>query len=922
MQRFKLFLLFNLHLMLVTALLAQVDTAWVRRYNGTGNQDDKASAIAVDDSGSVYVTGTVYSSDTTYGDYATIKYNSQGIQQWIQIYNGLGSGDDRGSAIAVDDSGNVYVTGSSDRSAGTNQDYATIKYNSQGVQQWVATYNGPANGRDYASAIAVDDSGNVYVTGTSYGGYTNEDDYATIKYNSQGVQQWVARYNGPDNWYDNARAIAVDDSGNVYVTGNSAGSGTSQDYATIKYNAQGNIEWVARYNGPDNLEDYATAIAIDGSRNVYVTGYSKSSSTWFDYVTIKYNSQGNPEWLARYTGPGYLEDYAYALTIDGSGNVYVTGCSHGGSNTNLDYATIKYNSLGVQEWVARYNGPDNREDYAKAIAIDGSGNVYVTGYSFDTLGDYATIKYSNSGEQRWIARYNGPGNGEDCANRIAVDGSGNVYVTGYSKGYGTYDDYCTIKYVQGLVHDVKTVRILAPVGGVRLDTVITPQAEVKNVGNFTENFPVIFRIGTFYDETLFVNLEPNATTILSFPNWIANPIGHHIVKCSTALSNDNYPDNDAVMGSVSVVIDTGPVITRITPNYGGNIGNVRVDIIGRRFCRDSLQKTIVRLVRIGQPSLTAYTEVIDSTKIIAEFDLTGAEVGFWNVVVINPNGDSTICYDGFRILPGYEGLWMDFVGNDRIRIGRYDYYTVWVGNAGNVDAYGLAINIDMPAELQITRITRGDGVTIWDRNTIINNHQIGQNLYPEYWLGAPPGITSSVLRYGDVLWLPFLGRGQTVSFTMTVFAPESLKDGQDLAPAVAILIGLGTAVGTSFVQHFIAQTIGARFGPDETRLPWLKALGRSFVRACAMTWEDWNPLNWFNWSTSAAQEFFGQVVDEDKPLAKIFQRYGMSAAKATETAEKLAEAGKNLKLAKINPILNLVLFGAQTSLESYEKLQY
>ncbi|MEO0114642.1 MAG: hypothetical protein ABIK93_04110, partial [candidate division WOR-3 bacterium] len=239
-----------------------------------------------------------------------------------------------------------------------------------------------------------------------------------------------------------------------------------------------------------------------------------------------------------------------------------------------------------------------------------------------------------------------------------------------------------------------------------------------------------------------------------------------------------------------------------------------------------------------------------------------------------------------------------------------------------VDAYGLAINIDIPEELRLTRITRGDGVIIWDRNTIINNHEIGRALYPEYWVGAPPGITSSVLRYGDVLWLPFLGRGQTVSFTMSIYAPENLKDGQDLAPAAAILIGLGTAVGTSFVQHFIAQTIGARFGPDETRLPWLKALGRSFCRACAMTWEDWNPLNWFNWSTSAAQEFFGQIVDEDKPLAKIFQRYGMSAAKATETAEKLAEAGKNLKLAKINPILNLVLFGAQTSLESYEKLQY
>ena len=130
--------------------------------------------------------------------------------------------------------------------SGTNYDYATIKYNSSGVMQWVQTYNGPGNVSDIAYSIAVDGSGNVYVTGYSSQGGTNSD-YATIKYNSSGVQQWVQRYNGPGNGVDGAYSIAVDGSGNVYVTGQSYGGGTSLDYATIKYNSSGVQQWVATY---------------------------------------------------------------------------------------------------------------------------------------------------------------------------------------------------------------------------------------------------------------------------------------------------------------------------------------------------------------------------------------------------------------------------------------------------------------------------------------------------------------------------------------------------------------------------------------------------------------------------------------------------------------------------------------------------
>ena len=414
-------------------LSAGVDTAWVRHYgSGLLPSHDEATAIAVDDSGNVYVTGTCVSFPTGYG-YMTVKYNSSGSQLWVTCSNGSGNSWDEVTALAVDASGNVYVTGTS-RDSDTGLDYSTIKYNSEGVEQWVACYNGPANSSDWVSALAVDASGNVYVTGTIISSDT-QSDFATVKYNSEGVEQWVACYNGAGNSHEEASALAVDTSGNVYVTGVSYGSFPEADYATVKYNSQGIEQWVARYNGPANSSDWAKSLAVDASGNAYVTGRSSNN-----YVTVKYTPEGIEQWVARYNGGG--DDHATALAVDASGNVYVTGGSRD-SDTGSDYATVKYNSEGIEQWVARYNGPGNGYDAASALAVDASGNIYVTGGSG---GYFATVKYNSEGVEQWMASCKGPANSSDWATALAVDASGNVYVTGGSEALTTEADYSTVKY--------------------------------------------------------------------------------------------------------------------------------------------------------------------------------------------------------------------------------------------------------------------------------------------------------------------------------------------------------------------------------------------------------------------------------------------------------------------------------------------
>lgn len=430
---------------------AQINVQWVGRYTSAGNNIDRAKSMVVDPAGNSFVVGTGWNGSNF--DIVTIKLDPNGNQLWVSSYNGTGSGYDEARAIVTDASGNVYVTGYS-AGPSANYDIVTVMYNPAGVQQWATRFNGTANGFDEGYDIAVDASGNVYVTGGTVTTTTNLN-YITIKYNNAGVQQWATTYSNTSNASnaETAYAICLDAAGNVYVTGTSFGpTANDHDIATVKYNNAGVQQWVRRYNGPGSVYDAGNDIVVNAAGEVFVTGYARDlvGTTNYSYITIKMNAAGVQQWASIYDGPGNDYDVANALTITPAGNIAVTGRSLGNTSTAEDMATILYDPNGAVIWVRRYDGGVVNYDEGVSIVADSSNRIFVNGYSYKSSSnnDYLTIKYEANGDTSWIVKYNGTANNSDQSYAIAIGPTAEIYVGGMSKGSGSNEDFTVVKYCQ------------------------------------------------------------------------------------------------------------------------------------------------------------------------------------------------------------------------------------------------------------------------------------------------------------------------------------------------------------------------------------------------------------------------------------------------------------------------------------------
>jgi hypothetical protein len=435
---------------------------WVSSYNGPNHGFDAGTAtVASADGSMVFVTGSSAGSNST-DDYATVAYvAATGAQLWASRYNGPGGQTDIPFAIGISpDGGTVYVTGES-VGAGTGFDYATIAYNARtGAQKWLRRYNGPGNSTDIAKSLAVSPTGSaVYVTG--YSGTHGRNDYVTIAYSAAtGARLWLSRYNGRAGGNDQGRAVVVSPDGRtVYVTGRSQGKTSGYDIATVAYAAAtGAQQWVARYNGPANLNDFGSAVAAGpGGQTVYVTGGSGAPGNHLNFVTIAYKSStGKALWASRTVGWLVINNVDSSVGVTPDGQTVVVANYTAGTTTRTAYATTAYSaSAGTVQWSRRYAGPaGNNDNQPSALGISPDGSTtYVTGTSDSPTSerDYATVAYQiATGARLWVNRFTGLGNSFDQANALAVNPrSGAVYVTGSSDVSLTSADFATVAYQGG-----------------------------------------------------------------------------------------------------------------------------------------------------------------------------------------------------------------------------------------------------------------------------------------------------------------------------------------------------------------------------------------------------------------------------------------------------------------------------------------
>lgn len=380
---------------------------------------------------------------------------------------------DYGYGICTDAAGNVYVAGKYEEQAifdentqvtcAGNHDIWVGKYNSNGILQWVRTAGGPDG--DYARAMVCDAAGNVYVTGeiegtamfgsVSVAGHNGTNDIFVAKYDTDGNLLWAKYYGG---WSDDkARSIAIDAAGNSYITGEIKGTATfgsttlntnggSEDIFVAKLDQSGNAVWAVRAGGP--MDEGGKGIKVDANGNIYVAGFFGGTADFgsnnltapngfFDMFIAKYDNAGNVLWV-NHAGDDW-DDVAWAIALDNSGNAYVTGEFNAApmfgstqliTQGNADVFIAKYNSAGQVQWAQRFGG--NLIDRARGISTDGN-NVYVTGQ----FGGSASVGSHNvssaDSSDIFVASFS------------AASGSGNWVIS----NHGTADAYEDLGYESG-----------------------------------------------------------------------------------------------------------------------------------------------------------------------------------------------------------------------------------------------------------------------------------------------------------------------------------------------------------------------------------------------------------------------------------------------------------------------------------------
>lgn len=362
--------------------------------------------------------------------------NAALVQQWNRTYDG--GNKDAIVAAAVDSQNNVIVTGYTmyGLSPSSGKDILTIKYASDGNVLWSKVYH--ISQFDMAYGIAVDAQNNIFVVGGTYNsGSPTSSDFLTIKYDANGNLLWAKNWSSNGNQYDEARGVAIDAQNNIVVAGitqYAASPSSGTDFLTIKYDQSGNALWIKNYSA--TISDNAWGVKTDSQSNIIITGYAMNAvpgTNTQDFLTVKYNPNGNLLWAKNYST--IYDEYAYGVAIDSQGYMYVAGIAQNsvGPASKSDFFVIKYTPEGYIVWINGYGGASS--EYGRQIAVDSHDNLLIVGGEMSDNNNPATanllfMKITSGGNLLWFANYSGAN--EDTGTGIAVDSQGKIIVAGYS----------------------------------------------------------------------------------------------------------------------------------------------------------------------------------------------------------------------------------------------------------------------------------------------------------------------------------------------------------------------------------------------------------------------------------------------------------------------------------------------------------
>lgn len=399
----------------------QPTLAWTSYFDDSPQLADYNGMIGRDASGNIYTGGTSFVDETSGDtDIVLFKTDANGNRVWSRSFQGPGQYKDGLRDMAVDTAGNVYMIGYSySLPEGPSQlrsyNYVTLKYNSNGDLLWAKYYGPNAGYDDFPRSLKIDAAGNAYVAGYSWGINTYAN-YATVKYDPDGNQIWAQRFAG--GFGEILNEVEIDTAGNVYVTGysNSSQAGGSEDIVTIKYNAGGVQQWLNRYNSSTSDSDEGFEIEIDAAGDVLVLGETYDFS---DSTTIVHKI-GGTSGLTVWTRPvtGISPDQSIltmAMELDAQGKIILTGMLYDGLSYNVDSFLAKLSPEVTVEWARSYDGPSDEDfDGDPKIVIDADGNIVMalTSEGFANA-DIQVVKFASDGTEQWTYRFGNPFFGDD-----------------------------------------------------------------------------------------------------------------------------------------------------------------------------------------------------------------------------------------------------------------------------------------------------------------------------------------------------------------------------------------------------------------------------------------------------------------------------------------------------------------------------